>query len=92
VPIGKNVTSIGYGAFQGCTGLTSTMFSACISDIGNSAFERCTALRSVTLPNSINPNNPNNLTSIGYLAADAFYGDSVIINFKNPLENPLDFF
>ena len=55
-----SVTSIGYGAFEGCSGLTSITIPNSVTSIGDSAFSSCSGLTSVTIPNSV--------TSIGYSA------------------------
>ena len=60
---GKSVTSIGYGAFSDCTGLTSITIPDSVTKIGTMAFFWCTGLTSVTIPDSV--------TSIGY---SAFFG------------------
>ena len=46
---GKPVTSIGYFAFQSCTGLTSVTIPSSVTSIGWYAFSGCTGLSSVTL-------------------------------------------
>ncbi len=51
--IPASVTSIGYFAFRGCTGLTSVTIPANVTSIGNSAFEYCTGLTSITIPASV---------------------------------------
>ena len=63
------VTSIGEGAFYGCSGLTNVTIPNSVSSIGNMAFDWCTGLTSVTIGNSV--------TSIGY---SAFYGTAWYIN------------
>ena len=47
------VTSIGYAAFEYCTGLTSVDIPNSVTTIGNRAFHDCTGLTSVTLGNSV---------------------------------------
>ncbi len=56
--IPNSVTSIGEGAFSGCTGLTSITIPESVTSIGSSAFYGCTGLTSVTIP--------ENVTNIGY--------------------------
>ena len=63
VTIPNFVTSIGYSAFSGCSGLASVTIPNSVTSIGNDAFYKCSGLTSVTIPNSV--------TSIGY---SAFYG------------------
>ena len=81
-----SVTSIGYGAFYGCSGLIGVEIPNSVTSIGIMAFSRCTGLRSVTIGNSVTSIGdeafcrcsaltsvtiPNSVTSIGTLA---FYG------------------
>ena len=80
------VTSIDYGAFGGCTGLTSVIMPNTVDFIGYQAFYGCTGLTSVTIPNTVTEIGssafsgcisltsvkiPNSFTSIG---GDAFSG------------------
>ena len=65
ITIPNSVTSIGGGAFSGCSSLTSITIPNSVTSIGDWAFRSCTALTSVTIPNSV--------TSIG---SYAFYGCS----------------
>ena len=53
VVIKNGVTSIGYWAFEDCTGLTSITIPNSVKSIGGSAFYNCTGLTSVTIGNSI---------------------------------------
>ncbi len=59
--IENGVTSIGYGAFYGCTSLTSVTIPDSVTSIKYGAFYHCTSLTSITIPDSV--------TSIG---SDAF--------------------
>jgi len=58
--IPNSVTSIGDGAFDSCTGLTSLPIGNSVTRIGFIAFRGCTGLTSVAIPNSV--------TSIGSYA------------------------
>ena len=58
--IPNEVTSIGYQAFYGCTGLTSITIPDNVTSIGTGAFLDCSSLTSVTIP--------SNVTSIGSYA------------------------
>ena len=84
--IPNSVTSIGYGAFRGCTGLTSVTISNSVTSIGHYAFQNCTSLTSMTIGNSVKSIEsyvfdgctglttiaiPNSVTSIG---ESAFFG------------------
>ena len=51
--IPNNVTSIGSGAFFGCSGLTSVTIPNSVTSIGQEAFSGCSGLTSVTIPNSV---------------------------------------
>ena len=48
-----SVTSIGDGAFDECSGLTSVTIPNSVTSIGNSAFSGCSGLTSVTIGNSV---------------------------------------
>ena len=77
------VTSIGVGAFDYCTGLTSVTIPNSVTRIGDYAFRKCTGLTSIEIPNSITSIGeeafyectgltsvtiPNSVTSIGNMA------------------------
>ena len=59
--IPDGVTSLGWRAFYGCSGLTSITIPDSVTSIGYGAFYGCSGLTSITIPDSV--------TSIGY---DAF--------------------
>ena len=71
--IGEGVTSIGYYAFYGCSGLTSVTIGNSVTSIGDDAFSCCSDLTSVTIGNSV--------TSIG---DDAFSGCSGLTSVTIP--------
>ncbi len=53
VVIRNGVTSIGDGAFKGCTGLTSVTIPDSVTGIGYGAFYGCPGLTSITIPDSV---------------------------------------
>ena len=93
VEIGDCVTSIGGGAFEGCTSLTNVTIPNSVTSIGNQAFYGCTSLTNVTIPNSVtsiggdafaycygltNVTIPDSVTSIGGSAFAYCYGLSSV--------------
>ena len=67
------VASIGYHAFDGCSGLTSVTIPLSVTSISVGAFFGCTGLTSVTIPSSV--------TSIG---SSAFYECSGLTSISIP--------
>ena len=53
VTIPSSVTSIGYRAFFGCSGLTSVTIPEGVTSIGEYVFYGCSGLTSVTIPSSV---------------------------------------
>ena len=51
--IPNSVTSIGEGAFYGCSSLTSITIPNSVTSIGEGAFYGCSSLTSITIPNSV---------------------------------------
>ena len=47
------MTSIGGGAFEDCTGLTSIAIPDSVTSIDGSLFRGCTGLTSITIPDSV---------------------------------------
>ena len=68
-----SVTSIGNGAFEDCSSLTSVTIPESVTSIGNRAFEDCSSLASVTIPEGV--------TSIG---GSAFFGCSSLASVAIP--------
>lgn len=53
VVIGKNVSSVGYKAFEYCKSLSEAIISDDVKRIGYSSFSGCTRLSKITLPNNL---------------------------------------
>ena len=69
--IPNGVTSIGDGAFRGCSGMTELTLPNSVTSIGESAFSGCSGLTELILPNSV--------TSIGNAAFDGCSGMTELI-------------
>ena len=96
ITIPNSVTSIGGGAFSGCSSLTSVTIPNSVTSIGTYAFQGCSSLSSVTIPNNVTSIEagafsgcssltsvtiPNNVTSIG---SSAFSGCSSLTSVTIP--------
>ena len=70
--IPDGVTSIGSGAFGGCTSLTNITIPNSVTRIDYAAFENCKSLTSITIPSSVTSigiaafRNCDNLTSVTF--------------------------
>ncbi len=71
-----SVTSIGYGAFSGCTDLTNITIHFNVTEIRGNAFKGCSGLTSITIP-----------ISVTYIGIEAFNGcnalKSIVVNAGN---------
>ena len=94
--IPNSVTSIGYAAFSGCSGLTTITIPNNVTSIGDDAFNDCSSLTSITIPNSVthigggaffgcsgltSVTIPNSVTHIG---GYAFFGCSGLTSINIP--------
>ena len=92
--IPNSVTSIGGGAFEYCSRLTSVTIPNSVTSIGWSAFYQCSGLTSITIPNSVTSIGvstfwgcssltsvtiPNSVTSIGGYAFEGCSGLKKVI-------------
>ena len=77
--IPNSVTSIGLGAFGGCSSLTSITIPNSVTSIGHGAFESCSGLTSITIPNSV--------TSMG---DGAFYECYSLTSVAVPIHTEID--
>ena len=75
--IPNSVTSIGFFAFGGCSGLTAIAIPNSVTSISNGAFSGCSGLTSITIPNSV--------TSIGN---KAFSGCGGLTEVYSLIEKP----
>jgi hypothetical protein len=95
----STVISIDYGAFLGCTSLTSVSFPA-VTSIGSFAFEGCTSLTSVSFPAATSISSPafygcTSLTTadfplVTFIGASAFSGCTNLTTADFPLVTDID--
>ena len=78
--IPNTVTSIGYSAFDSCSGLTNITIPNSVTSIGSYAFWKCSGLTSITIPASV--------TSIGEFAFSYCSGlTSIQVDANNTVYN-----
>ena len=79
--VSYQVTSIGYGAFYGCRGLTSVNIPSSVTSIGRRAFYNCSGLTSVAIPSGVTSISDEafqgcSLTSVGIPSSVKSIGDN----------------
>jgi hypothetical protein len=74
--IPNSVTTIGEGAFEDCSSLTSVTIPNSVTNIGDYAFEGCTSLTSITIPDSVTDIGSYTFYSCSSLSS-VVIGDSV---------------
>ena len=94
--IPNSVTTIGNGAFDGCSGLTAINIPNSVTTVGSYAFSDCSGLTAINIPNSVTTieysafegcnglntiNIPNSVTTIG---SRAFHGCSGLTTINIP--------
>ena len=77
--ISKSVTSIGDGAFDGCSNLATINIPNSVTNIGDGAFSDCSSLTTINIPNSVTNigdgafSDCSNLTSISVVSNNPKY-------------------
>ena len=96
IPADDSVTSIGDGAFWGCSSLTGITIPDSVTSIGGQAFRDCSSLTGITIPDSVTSigdgafNGCSSLTSITIpdgvtsIGGNAFYGCSSLTSITIP--------
>ena len=89
---GHSVASIGgyydpygnwFGAFQGCTNLTSVTIPNSVTIIGDQAFWGCISLASVTIPNSV-----TNIGGVAFSGCGSL--TAITVDTRNPVYSDVD--
>ena len=91
--IPSSVTSIGYMAVSGCSGLTSITIPDSVTSIGDYAFSGCSSLTSITIPDSVTSigdwafNNCRSLASVYISDIASWCGIAFNGGYSNPLRS-----
>ena len=72
--IPDSVTSIGDGAFLGCTGLTSITIPNRVTSIGDDAFYGCSRLTNITIPDSVTNIGMSAFDNTAWYYSQPYYG------------------
>ena len=72
--LGKNVTGVADGAFDGYTGLASVKIQAALTQIGANAFRGCTSLKNITIPETVTSINNTAFSGCGNLVITGVLG------------------
>lgn len=67
IPTDGSVTSIGYGAFYGCSELAKVVIPNSVTTIEDDAFYECSGMKSVTIPDSVTSIGSNAFNRCGGL-------------------------
>ena len=82
--IQDRVTSIGYGAFSGCSGLTCMVIPDGVTSIGDRAFYNCSGLMSVMIPDSVTSVGWNAFVGCDNIKYNKYSNSLYLVNEDNP--------
>ena len=79
VTIGNSVTSIGYEAFYGCSGLTSVIIGSGVLSIGSKAFDKANIKKTIWLTNTPPSGYDYAKGTINYVSNEQFNIDNKVV-------------